>query len=95
MRVVFMGSPEFALPSLRRLIESEHRIVGVFTQPDRPAGRGRALASPPVKELALEHGLRVFQPSSAARTFLTAVSRVNGGSGGRASDALMTPPPAP
>src|SRR3974377_2218480 len=64
MRVVFMGSPEFALPSLRRLIESAHDIVGVFTQPDRPSGRGRMLAPPPVKELALEQGLPVFQPSS-------------------------------
>ncbi len=64
MRVVFMGSPEFALPSLRRLIESRHEIVGVFTQPDRPSGRGRALAPPPVKELALAHGLPVLQPAS-------------------------------
>jgi methionyl-tRNA formyltransferase len=63
MRVVFMGSPEFALPSLRRLIESEHEIVGVFTQPDRPVGRGRKLSPPPVKQLALEHDLPVFQPS--------------------------------
>jgi methionyl-tRNA formyltransferase len=64
MRVVFMGSPEFALPSLRRLIESQHEIVGVFTQPDRRAGRGRSLAPPPVKELALANDLRVFQPAS-------------------------------
>ena len=66
MRVVFMGSPEFALPSLRRLIESAHDIVGVFTQPDRPSGRGHMLAPPPVKELALEQGLPVFQPSSVS-----------------------------
>ncbi len=66
MRVVFMGSPEFALPSLRRLIESEYEIVGVFTQPDRPAGRGRTLAPPPVKELARAHGLPVFQPASVS-----------------------------
>jgi methionyl-tRNA formyltransferase len=52
MRVVFLGSPEFALPSLRRLIESDHDIAGVFTQPDRPAGRGRRPAPPPVKTLA-------------------------------------------
>lgn len=64
MRVVFLGSPEFALPSLRRLVESGHEVVGVFTQPDRPAGRGRAVAPPPVKELALAHGLSVFQPAS-------------------------------
>ena len=64
MRICFMGSPEFALPSLRRLIESQHEVVAVFTQPDRPAGRGRKLAPPPVKALALDHGLPVHQPKS-------------------------------
>jgi len=67
MRIVFMGSPEFALPSLRGLVESEHEVVGVFTQPDRPAGRGRRLAPPPVKALALEYGIPVFQPKSISR----------------------------
>ncbi len=67
MRVVFLGSPEFALPSLRRLIESDHDIVGVFTQPDRPVGRGRRLAPPPVKTLAIERGLAVFQPPSISK----------------------------
>jgi len=67
MRVVFMGSPEFALPSLRRLIDSGHEIVGVYTQPDRPVGRGRRLAPPPIKTLALEHGLAVFQPPSISK----------------------------
>jgi methionyl-tRNA formyltransferase len=62
VRILFLGSPEFALPSLRALIESEHEIVGVVTQPDRPAGRGRRLQPPPAKALALEHGLPVFQP---------------------------------
>ncbi len=57
-----MGSPEFALPTLRRLIESEHEIVAVVCQPDRPAGRGRALRPPPVKELAAAKGLPVLQP---------------------------------
>ena len=64
MRVVFMGSPEFALPSLRRLVEAGHEIAGVYTQPDRPVGRGRRLASPPVKALAIERALPVFQPES-------------------------------
>lgn len=64
MRVVFLGSPEFAIPALERLIASGHEIVGVYTQPDRPAGRGRRPAPPPVKELALRHGLPVFQPAS-------------------------------
>ncbi len=67
-RVVFMGSPDFALPSLRALAaqgekkQSRYEIVGVVTQPDRPAGRGRKLTSPAVKLLALELGLPVFQP---------------------------------
>jgi methionyl-tRNA formyltransferase len=60
-RIVFMGSPEFSLPSLRSLA-AEYNIVGVVTQPDRPAGRGLKLTPPPVKELALELGLPVFQP---------------------------------
>jgi methionyl-tRNA formyltransferase len=64
MRIVFMGSPDFALPTLRRLIESAHDIVAVYTQPDRPAGRGRKSTPPPVKTLALEHGLDVRQPRS-------------------------------
>ena len=64
MRVVFLGSPEFALPALRRLIASEHEVVAVVTQPDRPAGRGRGLRPPPVKELAQAHGLPVLQPKS-------------------------------
>ena len=57
-----MGSPEFALPALQGLIESQHRVVGVVTQPDRPAGRGRRLQPPPAKELAEAHGLPVLQP---------------------------------
>lgn len=64
MRIVFMGSPEFALPTLDRLVESEHEIVAVYTQPDRPSGRGRKLTPPPVKTLALAHGLAVRQPKS-------------------------------
>lgn len=57
-----MGSPAFALPSLRALIASEHDVAAVVTQPDRPAGRRRALRPPPAKELALQHGLPVLQP---------------------------------
>lgn len=62
MRIIFAGSPTFAVPSLRALIESKHRIVGVVTQPARPAGRGRVLADPPVKQFAASAGLKVFQP---------------------------------
>ena len=62
-----MGSPEFALPSLRALIDSGHEIVAVFTQPDRAAGRGRKASSPPVKQMALERGLAVHQPASISK----------------------------
>ncbi|GAB4533125.1 MAG: methionyl-tRNA formyltransferase [Anaerolineales bacterium] len=61
MNIVFMGSPEFALPTLQALAD-HFTLVGVVTQPDRPAGRGRKLAPPPVKTLALELGLPVIQP---------------------------------
>lgn len=63
-RLVFMGSPEFALPSLRSLVGAGYEIVGVFTQPDRAAGRGRRLQPPPIKRYAESVGLPVFQPAS-------------------------------
>lgn len=62
MRVVFMGTPDFAVPCLQQLLEDGHQVVGVFTQPDRPKGRGYAVTPPPVKALALEAGLPVYQP---------------------------------
>ncbi len=62
MRIVFMGTPEFSVPALEYLIKSEYRVVGVYTQPDSPTGRGRTLEHSPVKKMALEHGLEVFQP---------------------------------
>lgn len=62
MRIVFMGSPEFALPTLKKLTE-HYSVVGVVTQPDRPAGRGREMKPPPVKLLAESIGLPVIQPS--------------------------------
>jgi len=62
MRIVFMGTPEFAVPSLEGLIESGHEIVAVITQPDRPKGRKKTLTPTPVKEAALRHGLEVHQP---------------------------------
>lgn len=64
LRILFAGTPEFSLPPLGALLASGHRVVGVYTQPDRPAGRGRQLATSPVKELALAHGLPVYQPAS-------------------------------
>lgn len=62
MKCVFFGSPAFAVASLEALLASNHEIAGVITQPDRPAGRGMKLESPPVKLLALKHSLPVFQP---------------------------------
>ena len=62
MRIVFAGTPEFAVPALAALVGSEHQIVAVYTQPDRPAGRGRQLQMSPVKQLALKHQLPVVQP---------------------------------
>ena len=64
MRLVFAGTPDFSVPVLEVLLGSRHTVVGVFTQPDRPAGRGRRLTLSPVKKLALEHGLAVYQPVS-------------------------------
>ena len=63
MRLIFMGTPETAVPTLRRCVEDGHQVVAVWTQPDRPAGRGNKLTSPPVKEYALAQGLTVYQPS--------------------------------
>jgi hypothetical protein len=62
VKVLFWGTPDFAIPSLRALLGEGHDVVGVVTQPDRPAGRGRRLRASPVKEVALEEGLPVLTP---------------------------------
>lgn len=62
-RLVFMGTPDFAVPSLKILIDRGLSVVGVFTQPDQPSGRGMAMHAPPVKVLAESHGIPVFQPA--------------------------------
>ncbi len=64
LRVVFAGTPDFAASSLAAVLDSEHEVVAVYTQPDRPAGRGRKLTPSPVKQLAQGHGLPVYQPAS-------------------------------
>lgn len=64
MRIVFMGTPDFAVPCLQALLDANEEIVGVFTQPDKPKGRGHKVLPPPVKELALQHHIPVFQPVS-------------------------------
>jgi len=64
MKIIFVGTPDFAVPSLQALLDSEHEICAVYTQPDRPAGRGQQLHISPVKALALSHAIPVFQPLS-------------------------------
>ena len=63
MRIVFMGTPEFAVPCLQKLIDCGHEVTGVFTQPDKPQGRKMVLTPPPVKVLALENAIKVYQPT--------------------------------
>ncbi|NRB22921.1 methionyl-tRNA formyltransferase [Shewanella sp.] len=64
LNIVFAGTPDFAARHLQALIDSEHNVIGVYSQPDRPAGRGKKLQASPVKVLALEHNIPVYQPKS-------------------------------
>ncbi len=64
MRIVFMGTPDFAVPSLQALIDAGHDVCAVYTQPDKPQGRKQILTAPPVKTLALAHNIPVFQPNT-------------------------------
>lgn len=64
LKIIFCGTPEFATPSLQALLNSEHEVIAVYTQPDRPAGRGQQLTLSPVKQLAVQHHLPVYQPES-------------------------------
>ncbi|MEE3119084.1 MAG: methionyl-tRNA formyltransferase, partial [Pseudomonadota bacterium] len=64
MRLVFAGTPDFAATALTALLATQHTVVGVYSQPDRPAGRGRKLMPSPVKQVALEAGIPVFQPDT-------------------------------
>ncbi len=68
MRIVFMGTPDFAVPALQVLIAGGYTVVGVFTQPDRPHGRGKKLTPGPVKMVAMEAGIPVFQPEKIRKT---------------------------
>lgn len=78
MRIVFAGTPEFAAQHLQALLDAGREIVAVYTQPDRPAGRGQKLAPSPVKQLALQHGIAVYQPQTlrdpATQTELAALT---------------------
>jgi len=68
MRLAFFGTPDYAVPVLDAMLGSGHHVVGVYTQPDRPSGRGRRMAAAPVKRYAEERGIPVFQPSSPGRS---------------------------
>ena len=78
MKIVFMGTPQFAIPSLSRLVSDGHEVAAVYCQPDKPQGRGMALSPPPVKQKAVELGIRVIQPkgfkSEQVREELCAIS---------------------
>jgi len=64
LKIIYAGTPEFAVPALEALVRSEHDVVAVYTQPDRPAGRGRKLQQSPVKDCAIAHNIAVVQPQS-------------------------------
>jgi methionyl-tRNA formyltransferase len=64
LRIIFAGTPDFSVPPLKALLDSEHEVAAVYTQPDRPAGRGRKLTASPIKRVAVDHGIPVFQPQS-------------------------------
>ena len=64
LRIIFAGTPDFSVPALEALIDSGHEVVAVYTQPDRPAGRGRKLKASPVKEVALKNNISIYQPES-------------------------------
>ena len=64
MRIVFMGTPDFSVPALHKLVKGDYDVVAVYTRPDKPVGRGRTMAVSPVKKSALAHGLNVLQPAS-------------------------------
>ncbi|MDF7666638.1 methionyl-tRNA formyltransferase [Orbaceae bacterium ESL0727] len=68
MRIIFAGTPEFAALHLQALIDSEHDVIAVFTQPDRPAGRGNKLQASPVKTLAQAHNIAVYQPNTLKKS---------------------------
>ena len=65
MKIIFMGTPDFAVPTLKKLYDSGYEVQAVFTQPDKPKGRGGAMSMSPVKEAALKHNLTVLQPQRA------------------------------
>ena len=91
MRIVFMGTPEFAVPSLKALIREGYEIAGVFTQPDRPKGRGKKPAPSPVKMAAEEAGIPVFQPEKIRKKPLNSILRLVIGSSSILTRRWMMP----
>jgi methionyl-tRNA formyltransferase len=83
LRLVFLGTPSFAVPTLERIVDAGHLVTAVLTQPDRPRGRGQQLAPPPVKEAALRLGLPVYQPERVRRPEAVEFLR------GQAADAMV------
>lgn len=78
LRIVFMGTPEFAVATLKALLENQYHVVGVITAPDKPAGRGQKLHQSAVKQFALEHGLKVLQPTNLkSESFLEELKALN------------------
>ncbi|MEK6678926.1 MAG: methionyl-tRNA formyltransferase [Nitrospirota bacterium] len=78
MKIVFMGTPEFAVPSLKALLNSKKEITAVVTQPDKPSGRGKRLTPPPIKVLALNSGVKILQPERLKdEAFLNALKEIN------------------
>jgi len=78
MRILFMGTPEFAVPCFEALIDAGHDVCGAVTQPDKPVGRGHKLTPPPVKKSAIERGVEVYQPETLKNeAFLDELNRLN------------------
>lgn len=77
MRIIFLGTPSFAVPSLEKLLASRHEIIAVVTQPDRPAGRGKKIAFSPVKDFALKHGIKVLQYDKISRDGYDEIKSLN------------------
>jgi len=94
LKIIYAGTPEFAVPALELLIQSEHDVVAVYTQPDRPAGRGRILSQSPVKVCALKHDINVYQPQSLkAESEITQLASFNPDLIVVAAYGLLLPPP--
>ena len=78
MKILFMGTPEIAVPCLQKIIDEGHEVLGVVTQPDKPKGRGNKLAMPPVKELAIKYDIPVYQPVKARdEEFVKVLEEIN------------------